>query len=252
MSGHSKWATIKRKKGKADAERGRLFTKLIKEITMAARHGGGDASGNPRLRQAITTAKASNMPASNIERAIKKGTGELPGVRYETVAYEGYGPSGVAVLVEATTDNRNRTAGEIRHVFSKHGGNLGEAGCVAWMFHEKGVISVDRGAIAEDQLYEIALDAGAEDVSTEEDAFEITTVPSAFDGVLEALQKKGIGTLSAERRKIPQTTVMLGETEARQVLKLLELLEEHDDVEQVSANFDIPENVMARLSETAA
>jgi len=252
MSGHSKWATIRRKKGKTDAERGKLFTKLIKEITMAARHGGGDQGGNPRLRQAILTAKAANMPASNIERAIKKGTGELPGVRYEEVAYEGYGPSGVAVLVQASTDNRNRTASEIRHIFSKHGGSLGEAGCVAWMFHEKGVITVDKSAIAEDQLMELALDAGAEDVSTEEDAFEITTTPSSFDGVLSELQKKNVATLSAERRRIPQTTVMLGESDARQVLKLLEILEDHDDVEQVSANFDIPENVMARLSETAA
>jgi YebC/PmpR family DNA-binding regulatory protein len=252
MSGHSKWATIKRKKGKADAERGRLFTKFIKEITMAARQGGGDQNGNPRLRQAVLTAKASNMPASNIERAIKKGTGELPGVRYEEVSYEGYGPSGVAVLVEGSTDNRNRTASEIRHIFSKHGGSLGEAGCVAWMFQEKGVITVDKKAIAEDLLFELALDAGAEDVSAEEDAFEITTLPPAFDGVLEALHKKNVATLSAEKRKIPQTTVMLGEGDARHVLKLLEILEDHDDVEQVSANFDIPENIMAKLSESAA
>src|SRR5262245_195107 len=248
MSGHSKWATIKRKKGKADAERGRVFTKLIKEITVSARHGGGDPAGNPRLRSAITAAKAANMPADNIDRAIKKGTGELPGVTYEESVYEGYGPGGVALFIEVLTDNRNRTTSEVRHLLTRNNGRLGEAGSVAWMFDQKGLIVVDRAGVDEDDLIMVALDAGADDVKNVGDTFEIVTPPSKFEGVRAALTNARVHMASAEMARIPQTTVSLDRRETEQVMKLLELIEEHDDVQKVSSNLEIPDEILNELS----
>ncbi|HVP37098.1 MAG TPA: YebC/PmpR family DNA-binding transcriptional regulator [Terriglobales bacterium] len=248
MSGHSKWATIKRKKEKTDAERGKVFTKLIKELTVAARHGGGDPDGNPRLRTAILTAKAANMPASNIDRAIKKGTGELPGVSYEEVSYEGYGPGGVAVMVEVTTDNKNRTVSEIRHIFDRNGGSLGEVGCVGWMFEKRGVIDIDRSQVDEDKLLEIALDAGALDVRSEKEYFEIITPFNKFEAVRQALDQNKTKYSSAELSMLPQTTVKLEGKEAEQMLKLMEGLEDHEDVSKVYANFDISEELMEKIS----
>jgi YebC/PmpR family DNA-binding regulatory protein len=228
MSGHSKWSSIKRKKGKADAARGRAFTKLIKEITVAAREGGGDPDGNPRLRSAIQAAKAANMPAANIDKAIKKGTGELPGVSYEQVNYEGYGPGGVAVLAETLTDNKNRAVSDIRRIFSAHGGNLGEVGCVGWMFERRGVIQVEKAKAGEDQLMEVALEAGALDMTSEEEYFEIVTPFERFDAVKKALEEKNIPATQAELTMIPQTTVKLEGKQAEQMLKLMEELEDHD------------------------
>lgn len=248
MSGHSKWSTIKRKKGKADAERGRIFTKLIKEITVAARSGGGNPDGNPRLRTAILAAKASSMPADNIKRAIQKGTGELPGVSYEEVTYEGYGPGGVAVLVEVFTDNKNRTVSDIRHLFGKHSGNLGESGCVGWIFEKKGVIEVEKSKISEDELLELALEAGASDVSGEGDVYEITTSPEAFEPVRAAIEKKGLPMVSADVSKVPQNFVKLDAKHAEQMIKLYEALDEHDDVQKVYANFDIDDELLEKLS----
>jgi YebC/PmpR family DNA-binding regulatory protein len=248
MSGHSKWSTIKRKKEKADAARGRAFSKLIKEITIAAREGGGDPEGNARLRTAIATAKAANMPSQNIDKAIKRGTGELPGVSIEEIIYEGYGPGGVAMLVDCVTDNRNRTTAEVRRAFSKHGGNMGSAGCVAWMFSPKGVIIVDRAKADEDTILSIALDAGAEDVRSDEDTYEILSELGNFDDVKKAIESKGIEYASAERTKIPQTTVRLAGKQAEQMLRLMEAIEELDDVQNVYANFDIPEEVMISLA----
>jgi YebC/PmpR family DNA-binding regulatory protein len=248
MSGHSKWATIKRKKGALDAARGRMFTKAIKEITIAARVGGGDPAGNPRLRTAILAAKGVNMPADNIERAIKKGTGQLEGVNYEEILYEAYAPHGVAVMIESTTDNRNRTTGELRHILTKVGGNLAEPGAVGWNFNQKGVITVDASRIDEDTLMGEALDAGAEDVTREGDFFEVITSLGDFHSVNEALQGKGIPVDSASLQRLPNTTVPLGEKEASTVLKVMEALEEHDDVQKVFANFDISDEVMAKLS----
>jgi YebC/PmpR family DNA-binding regulatory protein len=248
MSGHSKWAGIKHKKAKVDAQRGRVFTKLIREMTVAARVGGGDPNGNPRLRTAILAAKAVNMPADNIDRAIKKGTGELEGVTYEEITYEGYGPGGVAVLVEVMTDNKNRTVGEIRKIFSRHGGNMGESGCVGFLFDKKGHIVVDAGKVDEDKLMSVALDAGAEDMQREESVFSVTTVPRDFEKVRDAVVKAGIQPLSAEISKLPKSTVKLVGKHAEQMLKLMEDLEEHDDVQHVYANFDIPEEIMAALT----
>lgn len=248
MSGHSKWSTIKRKKGKADAARGKMFTKLIKELTVAAREGGGDREGNPRLRSAIQAAKAANMPAANIDKAIKKGTGELPGVAYEQVNYEGYGPGGVAVLVETLTDNKNRAVSEIRHLFARHGGNLGEVGCVGWMFERRGIVQVDKGKAGEDQLLEIALEAGAQDMTSEEDYFEIVTPFDKFDAVKKALEQKEIVPSEAELTMIPQTTIKLEGKQAEQMLKLMEDLEDHDDVQKVYANFDIAIEIMEKMS----
>jgi YebC/PmpR family DNA-binding regulatory protein len=248
MSGHSKWAGIKHKKAKVDAQRGRVFTKLIREITVAARVGGGDPGGNPRLRTAIQAAKAVNMPADNIERAIKKGTGELEGVTYEEITYEGYGPGGVAVLVEVLTDNKNRTVGEIRKIFSRHGGNLGESGCVAFLFEKKGYVQIDAAKVDEDRLMTIALDAGAEDLQREESAFAVTSAPKDFEKVRDAIVKSGIRPLSAEITKLPKSTVKLEGKHAEQMLRLMEELEEHDDVQHVYANFDIPEEIMAALT----
>jgi YebC/PmpR family DNA-binding regulatory protein len=247
MSGHSKWATIKRKKAGIDAARGRVFTRLIKEITIAARSGGGDINGNPRLRTAVLTAKASNMPADNIDRAIKKGTGELEGVHYEEVTYEGYGPNGVAVMVDTVTDNKNRTSSELRHLFAKNGGNMGSQGCVAWMFESKGLISVEGSATDEDTLMTVALDAGADDVRTEEGTFEVITAPSAFEAVKKALEDNKIPMASAEQTKIPQNTVQLDLSQATTMMKLMDALEEFEDSQKVYANFDIPAEVMAKL-----
>lgn len=244
MSGHSKWHTIKHKKGALDAKRGKLFTRLIKELTVAARTGGGDIEGNPRLRKAVGDAKAANMPNDTIERAIKRGTGELEGVQYEEITYEGYGIGGVAVMIDTVTDNRNRTVAEIRHLLSKNGGNLGEANSVAWMFDKKGYIVVDKEAKSEDELFEIVTDAGAEDLRDDEDVFEIFTAPSDFDPVLSAVKKAGVEPQLAELELIPQNYIKLEGADAKQMLKLMEALEDHDDVQKVSANFDIDESEM--------
>ena len=250
MSGHSKWATIKRKKGALDAKRGKVFTKWIKEITVAARNGGGDPAGNPRLRTAILGAKGVNMPADNIERAIKKGTGELAGVNYEEVAYEGYGPGGIAILIESLTDNRNRTTGEIRHILTKSGGRMADAGAVHWMFHAKGVLSVPRAAVDEETLLAIVLDAGAEDVETDDpESYEITTPPQQFEAVKAALAAKGMTTLSAELAKVPQSFISLSDKDAEQALKLMEALEDHDDVQRVSSNLDITAEILAKIQQ---
>jgi YebC/PmpR family DNA-binding regulatory protein len=245
MSGHSKWHSIKHKKGAADAKRGKLFTKFIKELTVAARTGGGDPDANARLRKAISDAKAGNMPNDTIDRAIRRGTGEEEGVNYEEITYEGYGPGGVALLIESVTDNRNRTVAEIRHIFSKNGGNLAAAGAVAWMFEKKGYIVVPQAAKTEDELFEIVTDAGAEDLRSDEDNFEIITTPSDFDGVLEAVKKSGVEPQVAEVEMVPKEYKKLEGTEAKQMLKLMEALEDHDDVQKVSANFDISEADMA-------
>jgi len=247
MSGHSKWSQIKRKKGAADAKRGQVFTKLIKEITVAARFGGGDPEGNARLRTAIAAAKAENMPKDNIERAIKKGTGELEGVTYEEFPYEGYGPGGAAVLVEVLTDNKNRTTAEVRHIFSRSGGNLGEAGSVAWMFHKKGYIVIDKAAIDEDKLMEVVLDAGAEDIEAGDKEYEVTTDPQKLDAVKKALEKARVKYQVAELTMYPQSTIALDGKHAEQMLRLMEQLEEHDDVQKVYSNFDIPDSVMEQL-----
>ncbi|HRH45972.1 MAG TPA: YebC/PmpR family DNA-binding transcriptional regulator [Pyrinomonadaceae bacterium] len=243
MSGHSKWHTIKHKKGALDAKRGKIFTKLIKEITVAARVGGsGDVDQNARLRKVVNDAKGMNMPNDTIDRAIKRGTGELEGVNYEEITYEGYGIGGVAVLVETMTDNRNRTVAEIRHLFSKNGGNLGEAGSVAWMFDKKGLIIVDKEAKAEDELFELALEAGADDMQDDGDVFEIYTSPENFDVVHEALQKAGIELQSAEISMIPQNYIKLEGDDAKKMLKLYDALDDNDDVQHLYANFDIDES----------
>ena len=244
MSGHSKWHTIKHKKGALDAKRGKLFTKLIKEITIAARSGGGDPNQNPRLRKAVNDAKAGNMPNDTIDRAIKRGTGELEGVNYEEVTYEGYGPGGVAVMVQTTTDNRNRTVSEIRHAFSKYGGNLGESGSVAWMFNKKGQIIIDSGVKGEDEMMEIALEAGADDMQSEDGTYQILTAPEEFHAVLEKIKSAGIEPLSAEITMIPQNTIKLEGGAASQMLKLYDTLDDHDDVQSVSSNFEMDDAVM--------
>jgi len=238
MSGHSKWSTIKHKKAGKDAKRGRLFTKLIKELTVSARLGGGDPEGNPRLRSAVAVAKAANMPADNIKRAIQKGTGELPGVTYDEVVYEGYGPGGVAILLEVLTDNKNRTTAEIRHLLSKHGGNLGEPNSVAWIFEKKGFCVVPASATTEDRLMEIVLDAGADDLRSEEGEFHVVTAPDAFEGVRGALESAGIGTTEASLTMEPQNTVHIDGKRVEQCIKLLEVLEDHDDVQNVHANVE--------------
>lgn len=249
MSGHSKWSTIKRKKGANDAKRGKIFTKLIKEITVAAKMGGGDPDGNPRLRAAITAAKSENMPKDNIERAIKKGTGDLDGAIYDEILYEGYGPGGVAVLVETMTDNKNRTVADVRHYFAKSGGNLGESGCVAWMFDKKGTIMVDSADQDEEELMDLALEAGAEDIVEEDDSFQILTEPEDFSEVVDKLEKNGVALSEATVAMVPKNTVEVAEEKtARSLLKLLENLEDHDDVQKVHANFDIPEELMDQLS----
>jgi YebC/PmpR family DNA-binding regulatory protein len=245
MSGHSKWHSIKHKKGALDAKRGKLFTKFIKEITVAARSGGGDVDGNARLRKAVADAKAGNMPNDTIERAIRRGTGEEEGVHYDEITYEGYGPGGVALLIEAVTDNRNRTVAEIRHLLSKNGGNLGETGSVGWIFAKKGYIVVDKAAKSEDELFELAIDAGADDLRGDEENFEIITSPENFDSVLSTVKAAGIEPQVAEVTMVPQNYIKLEGQNASQMLKLIEALEDHDDVQKVSANFDISEADMA-------
>jgi YebC/PmpR family DNA-binding regulatory protein len=248
MSGHSKWSTIKRKKGAADAKRGKAFTKIIKEIMVAARFGGSDINSNSRLRAAVTAAKAENMPKDNIERAIKKGTGELEGVNYEDLTYEGYGPGGVAMILEVLTDNKNRTVADVRHVFSKHNGNLGETGCVSWMFEKKGLIVIDKSNANEDRLIEVALDAGALDVKDTDKDFELVVPPPNFEEVKKALENAGFKFNYAEVTLVPQSTIRLTGKEAEQMLKLMEGLEDSDDVQKVYANFDITDEEMERLS----
>jgi YebC/PmpR family DNA-binding regulatory protein len=248
MSGHSKWHSIKHKKAAADSKRGKVFTKLIKEMSVAARIGGGDPDSNPRLRTAVAAAKAVNMPLDNIKRAIMKGTGELPGQSYEAVTYEGYGPGGAAVMVETLTDNKNRTVAEIRHLFSKHGGNLAETGAVQWMFDRKGYIVVDKAKADEDKLMEIVLDAGAEDLRSEDSTFAVYTAFESFEGVKNALQEAGVEPDSAELTMVPQNGVHLEGKKAEQMLKLMESLEDHDDVQNVYANFDIDEAEMEAIA----
>jgi len=248
MSGHSKWSTIKRKKGAADSKRGKAFTKIIKEIMVAARFGGGDANSNPRLRTAVLAAKAENMPKDNIERAIKKGTGELEGVNYEELTYEGYGPGGAAMMLEVLTDNKNRTVADVRHIFSKHSGSLGEGGCVSWMFEKKGLILIGKDGTDEDRLIEVALDAGALDVKDTGKEFEVTTDAAKFEEVKKAVEDAGFKSNLAEVTMVPQNTVRLTGKEAEQMLKLMEGLEDSDDVQKVYANFDIADEEMERLS----
>ncbi len=247
MSGHSKWATIKHKKGALDAKRGKIFTRLIKEIAMAAKSG-GDPDMNPRLRTAIAAAKAENMPADNIKRAIQRGTGELPGATYEEFVLEGYGPGGVALLAEISTDNRNRTVSEIRHVFGKNGGNMAEAGAVSWMFHKKGDIVVPKSAAKEDDLMNIVLEAGGEDLKDDGENWELITEPSAYEAVLEAVKKAGITPASSSVAMIPQNYIKLEGAQAAQMIRLLEALEDHDDVQNVHANFDIDQKVLEEVA----
>jgi len=242
MSGHSKWATIKHKKGAADAKRGQMFTKLIKEISIAARLGGGDANANPRLRAAVLKARSANMPKDNIDRAIKKGTGELEGVEYVEMTYEAYGPGGVAILVDVMTDNKNRTAADIRYVLNRGGGNLGESGCVSYLFKRKGIISFDAKKYTEDQILEVALEAGAEDVATSGDTIEVTTDPDEFSKVMTALEKAGLEPSTGEISKIPDSYITLDKEKTAKAVKLIESLDEHDDVQSVSSNLDIPDD----------
>lgn len=250
MSGHSKWAQIKHKKAGVDARRGKAFTKIVKEISIAARLGGGDPSGNPRLRTAIDKAKEVNMPGDNIKRAIMKGTGELPGVSYEEAIYEGYGPGGAAILMEILTDNKNRTIPEIRHIMSKSGGNMGEAGCVAWMFEKKGYILIEKTKTDEDTLMSVALDAGAEDMKNDpkEDNFEIITVPENMVKVKALIEAAGIPVSLAEITMLPKSYATLDEKQAEQMLRLIEALEDHDDVQNVYTNFDVPDEVIAKVA----
>lgn len=243
MAGHSKWANIKHKKGKEDARRGKVFTKLIKEITVAARMGGGDPSANPRLRSAILAAKAENMPKDNLERAIKKGTGELEGVNYDEMNYEGYGPGGAAIIVESLTDNKNRAIADIRHIFTKYGGNIGSTGCVSWMFDKKGLIVVDKKAASEELLMEIAIEAGAEDVKDEGDEFEVITAPDDFEAVKEALDNAKIACSSAEVTMIPQNYTRIEGADAEKMIKMMDALDDCDDVQNVHTNADIPDDM---------
>lgn len=245
MSGHNKWSSIKHKKGAADAKRGKIFTRILKEMTVAARMGGGDPAGNPRLRAAVAEAKAANMPKDNIERAIKRGTGELEGTTYEELTYEGYGPGGVAVIVEVLTDNTNRTTPEIRHVFEKQGGNLGTPGSVRFQFDKKGYFAVEKSVVGEDKLMEIALEAGADDLQSDDpETYDVYTTPENFEPVRQALEKAGITTVEAKLGMIPQNYVTLDENKSKQVMRLLENLDDHDDVQNVWSNFDIPAEMM--------
>lgn len=249
MSGHSKWSTIRRKKEKIDAKRGRIFTQLIKEITVAARGGGGDPNSNPRLRTAIAVAKAENMPHENIERAIKKGTGELPGTRYEETHFEGYGPGGVAILIETLTDNKNRTTAEIRHILAKYGGSMGETGSVTWIFHQKGLVHIEKDDVDEERLLEVSLDGGAEDVSLQGNIYEITTNPSKFESVKKLLEKENFKILKAEVTKAPQSTVPVKNKKiAEKILELMETLEEQVDVQNIYSNFDIPDEILEGIA----
>jgi YebC/PmpR family DNA-binding regulatory protein len=249
VAGHSKWAQIKHKKAHVDAKRGKIFSKIVKEISVAARLGGGDISGNPRLRQAIDKAKEMNMPQDNIKRAIMKGTGDLPGMSYEETLYEGYGPGGVAILLEALTDNKNRTVPEVRHIMSKHGGNLGEAGCVSWMFTKKGYILVEKSKIDEDSLMAAALESGAEDMKNDpkEDSYEIISSPEDMVKIKETLESSGIPLSLAEITMLPTTYIMLDNKSAEQMLRLVDALEDNDDIQNVYTNFDIPEEVVSKV-----
>ena len=251
MSGHSKWSTIKHKKGAADARRGKIFTKIIKEITVAARMGGGDVDANPRLRTAVAGAKAQNMPNDNITRAIKKGTGELEGVHYEETTYEGYGPGGAAILIEVMTDNKNRTVGEVRTILGKNGGHIGESGCVAYMFEKKGLMVVPGDAMDEDALMELVLDAGADDLQSADGKYEILTARENFNAVHKTLEEKSIPMEVAELTAIPSNTVPVDEKHGKALLRLMDLLEDHDDVQKVYSNFDIPEDVLAAIEASA-
>ncbi len=249
MSGHSKWHSIKHKKAKVDAQRGKIFTRLIKEITVAARMGGGDVEMNPRLRTAVSAAKSANMPAKNMDNAIKKGTGELPGVVYEEILYEGYGPGGVALHINVMTDNKNRTVAEIRHLLSKYGGNLGESGCVAWIFEKKGLIRVNKQNYDEEELFMIALDAGAEDVqSDDEEFYEVYSEFENMESVKVEIEKNGVQIEEAAQTMIPQNTIKLDGKQAEQMIKLMEMLDDHDDIQDLNANFDIDDEVLAQLA----
>lgn len=249
MSGHSKWASIKHKKGAADAKKGALYTKLIKEITMSARNGGGNPDMNPALRTAMNKAREANMPSDNVKNAIKRGTGELPGVVYENVTYEAYGPAGVAIMIEALTDNKNRTTAELRNILSKKSGNMAGAGSVAWIFQKKGYIVVDKAAVKEDVLMDAALEAGAEDIKSQEKSFEVLTIPQEFEKVKSHLQEKGIAYQSAEVTMLPTSVIKVsGASEAKQILSLVEALEDHDDVQEVYANFDIPDELIEQVA----
>ncbi len=252
MSGHSKWATIKHKKAAQDAKKGRMFTKIIRELTVAAREGGGNSENNPRLRTAMERAKEINMPSDNVEKAIKRGTGELEGVSYDTCMFEGYGPGGIAIMVETLTDNKNRTSAEIRNIFTKKNGNLAGTGSVAWIFTKKGLLTIAKNKVSEDDLLSIVLDAGAEDVKTEAEFFEVTTDPKDFEKVKSALKEKQIVIEGGEITMIPSSAVKLGLQDAKQVLALVEALEDHDDTQHVYANFDIPDEIMAEIEKTMA
>ncbi|HEB29483.1 MAG TPA: YebC/PmpR family DNA-binding transcriptional regulator [Spirochaetes bacterium] len=249
MSGHSKWASIRHKKGAVDAKRGKVFTRIIREITIAAKHGGGDPDANPRLRAVISKAKDSNMPKDNIEKAVKKGTGELEGYFLEEITYEGYGPSGVAIMIDTMTDNKNRTTAEIRNILTKSGGNLGENGCVSWIFVKKGVISVTAEKYDEDTIMEIALEAGAEDIKREEDIWEITVDPGSFESVSSAFKEKGVEMIMNDVIRVPNTTIKLDKKNAAKILTLMEKLEDADDIQNVAANFDISNDVMEKLAQ---
>ncbi len=248
MSGHSRWSQIKRKKGKTDVQRGKLFSKILREITVAARQGGGDPKGNLRLKQAMESAKAANMPADNVKRAIQKGTGELPGEAYEEISYEGYGPGGVAVMARVLTDNKNRTAPEVRHVFEKQGGRMGTSGCVAWMFERRGLIEVDADRIKEDELLEKALDAGALDVKRVEKVFEVAVPPDELEAVRQSLERGGVPVLEGRVDMVPQSTVKVDGKDAAAVLRLIEALEEQDDVQSVYSNYDIADEVLDAIT----
>jgi YebC/PmpR family DNA-binding regulatory protein len=248
MSGHSKWANIKHRKAAVDAKRGKVFTKLIRELTVAAKHGGGDPEANPRLRTAIAAAKNQNMPNDTIDRAIKRGTGEMGGEEYHEISYEGYGPGGSAVLVKALTDNKNRTVSDIRRIFTKHGGSLGESGCVSWMFHMKGRIAFDKSKVDEDKVFEIALDAGADDVVTEESELVVITPPEAFEAVKSVIQSAGLSYETAEVTMIPQNSIKIEGREAENMIRLMEALEDSDDVQNVYSNFDVSEELMLSLA----
>jgi YebC/PmpR family DNA-binding regulatory protein len=248
MSGHSKWATIKHKKGALDAKRGKIFTRLIKEISVAAKAGGGDVDSNPRLRTAVTAAKAENMPADNIKRAIQRGTGELPGALYEEITFEGYGPGGVALIVQVTTDNRNRTVSEIRHMFGKNGGNLGETGSVGWMFHKKGYIVAPKSAVKEDDLMALVLEAGGDDIRDDGENWEVMTEPAAFEAVLNAIKQAKIETTMAEVSLLPQNYIKLEGNAANQMIRLLEAIEDHDDVQHVYSNFDVDQKQLEEVA----
>ena len=251
MSGHSKWSTIKHKKGAADAKRGKIFTKVIKEITVAARIGGGDVDGNPRLRLAVQKAKEVNMPQENVTRAIKKGTGELEGVQYEEISYEGYGPGGVAIFMEVMTDNKNRTVGELRATLGKNGGNMGENGCVAWIFEQKGIITVKTSEKDEDELLELVINASGDNMQTIDDYYEITTSVESFESVRKAIEDANINTQSAELTRIPQNTVNVEEKNCKSLLRLMDMLEDHDDIQKVYSNFDITDELMAIIEQNS-